>query len=354
MGGHFAVQSTVGRIRAAGYWWPYLRRDVKLFIQSCDPCQRTGNPRTRNHWPLTPVIPIAPFEKWGVDFIGPILPISRKKRRYIILATDYATKWVEARATIRNDAHTSASFLFERIMMRFGCPLELVSDRGTHFLNEVISNLTARYDIKHRKTTPYNPKANGLTERANGIVGNILTKVVSAHKTDWDEKLHSAVYAYNTAYKTTTGKSPYFLVYGQEVLQNIETEIETLRVMAFRNGERVDSLDDRLEKIDALEEAREEALLQTRKVQEKRKVVFDKKLPEENGITEGKMVLLYDSRHRNFPGKLHTRWIGPYLVDKVFNNGSLQLKDLQGNPLDTKTNGSRVKLYRPSESVEIN
>ena len=131
--------------------------------------------------------------------------------------------------TIRNDAHTSASFLFERIMMKFGCRLELVSVRGTHFLNEVISNLTARYDIKHQKTTPYNPKANGLTERANGIVGNIFTKVVSAHKTDWDENLHSAVYAYNTSHKTTTGRSVYFLVYGQGVHQNVGTEIETLR-----------------------------------------------------------------------------------------------------------------------------
>ena len=169
------------------------------------------------------------------------------------MATDYVTKWVEARATIRNDAHISMSFLFERIMMKFGCPLELVSDRGTHFLNEVISNLTARYGIKDLKTTPYNPKANGLTEIANRIVGNILTKVVFAYKMDWNEKLHSAVYVYNTSHKTTTGRSPYFLVYGQVVLQNVQTEIETLRVMTFRNGKRVDYLNNRLEEIDALE-----------------------------------------------------------------------------------------------------
>jgi hypothetical protein len=353
VGGHFTVQSTVGRIRAAGYWWPYLRRDVKLFIQSCDPCQRTGNPKTRNHWLLTPIILIAPFEKWRVDFIDPILPISRKKQRYIILATDYATRWVEARASIRNDAHTSASFLFERIIIRFGCPLELISDRGTHFLNEVISNLTTRYDIKHRKTTPYNPKANGLTERVNKIVGNILTKVVSAHKTDWDEKLYSAVYAYNTSHKITTGRSPYFLVFGQDVLQNIETKIETLRVIVFRNGEGVESLDNRLEEIEALEEARGEALQRTQKVQEKRKAAFDKKIPAENRITKDKIVLLYDSRYRNFPSKLHTRWMGPFVVDKVFDNGSLQLKDLQENLLETKTNGSRVKLYRPLESATL-
>ena len=79
----------------------------------------------------------------------------------------------------------------------------------------------------------------------------------------------------------------------------------------------------------------------------KRKVDFYNKVPADNEITEGVMVLLYNSRHFNFPGKLHIRWMGPFVVDEVFNNRSLQPKDLQGNLLDTKTNGSRVKLYRP-------
>ena len=136
------------------------------------------------------------------------------KKKKIILATDYATKWVGARSTRRNDALTAASFLFEEIMMRFGYPLELVSDRGKHFLNDFVSNITSQYLIKHRKTTPYNPKANGLMERTNGIVGNILKKMVSAYKTDWDLKLLSAVHAYNTSEKKTTGKSPFFLVFG--------------------------------------------------------------------------------------------------------------------------------------------
>jgi hypothetical protein len=166
-GVHFVSVNTVNRIRTAGYWWPYMNRDVKNFVDSCDQCQQTGAPSFQNHWPLTPIIPLAPFEKWSIDFIGPISPISSQKKRYIILATDYATKWVEARATWKNDAQTSALFLFEEIMMRFGHPLKLVSDRGMHFLNDVIVDLTTKYLIKHRKTTPYNPKANGLTERAN-------------------------------------------------------------------------------------------------------------------------------------------------------------------------------------------
>ena len=270
-----------------------------------------------------------------------------QKRRYIILATDYATKWVEARATRRNDANTSAAFIFSRIIMRFGAPLELVSDRGTHFLNEVITELTDQYLIKHRKTTPYNPKANGLTERANGIIGNILNKVVAAHKTDWDQKLISAVHAYNTTTKTTTGKSPFFLVYGQEALQQIEMEIETFRVMTTRNVERSDGLTERWGALDTLEEARGDALNRTKEVQSKRKEDFDRKIPANHGIAEGCLVLLYDNRHKEFPGKLHIRWLGPYHVVQVFSNGTLQLADLGGQLLETRVNGSRVKLYIP-------
>jgi len=352
-GGHFAFVSIVKRIRSAGYWWPYLHRDVRNFVRSCDQCQRTGAPSFRNHWPLTPIIPLAPFEKWGIDFIGPIFPVSTRKRRYIILATDYVTKWVEARATRKNDAETSANFLFEEILMRFGHPLELVSDRGTHFLNDVIVDLTTKYLIKHRKTTPYNPKANRLTERANGIVGKILNKMVSAYKTDWDRKLPLAVHVYNTTEKTTTGKTPYFLVFGQEAVHGVELEVETFRVMAARNVESTMDTLPRLLAIEELEENRDTALKKTLGVQNKRKEDYDRKLPVDHGIRQGGLVLLYDNRDKDFPGKLHTRWMGPFRVNEVFQNGSLQLENLQGQWLDTRVNGSRVKKYREASSSEV-
>jgi len=349
-GGHLATMSTVNRIKSAGYWWPFIIRDVRKFIRSCDQCQRTGAPRFRNHWPLTPIVPLAPFVKWGIDFVGPITPISSGRKRYIILATDYATKWVEARATRKNDARTAAGFLFEEIMMRFGYPLELVSDRGKHFLNDVVVDITTKYAIKHRKTTPYNPKANGLTERSNGIVGKILNKMVSAHKTDWDRKLASAIHAYNTSEKTTTGKTPYFMVFGQEAVHGIELTVETYRIMAARLGVRVEDPALRLLAIEDLEEGRAEALERNRWIQASRKESFDDRLPADHGIRKGGLVLLYDSRHQNFPGKLHTRWMGPYRVTETFSNGSLQLEDLEGKWMDTRVNGSRVKKYYP-ESV---
>ena len=345
VGGHFAIRTTVAKIRDAGYWWPTMHKDVHLFIRSCDPCQRQGRPLTSGKWPLTPIMPLAPFEKWGIDFVGPIQPVTKHKRnRYILVATDYATKWVEALALKTNDAKVTATFIFDHIITRFGCPLELVSDRGTHFLNSTIEILTTTYLIKHRKTTPYNPKANGLTERANGILCKILTKIVSAHKTDWDVKLSSVLWAYRTAEKITTKRTPFYLTYGLDVLTPIEFDLPTYRILDSRRLSIEDSQTIRLQSIEKLEEDRTYALLENTTQQFKRKKAYDKKL-KPSAIQEGDFVLLYDNRFNKFPGKLHTRWMGPYLVKTIWENGSLQLVDMEGEELPTRINGARVKKY---------
>ena len=132
----------------------------------------------------------------------------------------------------------------------------------------------------------------------------------------------------------------------------MELEVETFRVMATRNAEtRTDTLP-RLLAIEELEEFRNTALERTMGVQMKRKKDFDRKLPAEHRIREGGLVLLYDNRHKDFPGKLHIRWMGPFRVSQVFQNGSLQLENLQGQWLDNRVNGSRVKRYTATTSSD--
>ena len=109
-----------------------------------------------------------PFEKWGIDFVGPISPAAiNSQARYIIVATDYFTKWAKARATHKADARSTAKFLYEQVISCYGCPLELISDRGTYFLNEVMTRLTTEFMIIHRKSSAYYPQANGLAENTN-------------------------------------------------------------------------------------------------------------------------------------------------------------------------------------------
>ena len=193
-GGHFAGDRTARKALMAGYWWPTMFSDAHQFVRRCDACQRIGRPTGISTMPLVPILAQAPFDKWGIDFVGPIAPASRYGQKcYILVATDYVTKWAEAIATKTDNANIVATFLYENIITQFGCPKELVSDHGIHFINNTIVALTAKYEIKHRKTTPYHPRANDQTEKTNGIFCKILTKTIFGVGIDWDTKLFAAL-----------------------------------------------------------------------------------------------------------------------------------------------------------------
>ena len=230
-GGHFAGLVTAQKALQSGYWWPTLFTNANRYAKCCDPCQHVGKPTPSSAMPLIPILAQNPFEKWGIDFVGPIKPPSRYgQKHYILVATEYVTKWAEALATKTDDAKTVAKFIYENIITRFGCPKELVSDRGTHFLNDIIEQLINKFLIKHRKTTPYHPRANGQTEKTNGILCKIITKTVQGSNTDWDARLHDALWAYRCAFKVTTKFTPFQLVYGLEAILPIELEVQSLRI----------------------------------------------------------------------------------------------------------------------------
>ena len=120
------------------YFWPSYGEDIKRYIESCDACQRRGKPQ-RNE-PLHPIKVGQPFSRVDIDIIGP-LNISKLKNQYIVTATDYLTKWVEARALKKANAANVAKFLWEDIICRYGSPKELLSDRGWVFLSETIKEI---------------------------------------------------------------------------------------------------------------------------------------------------------------------------------------------------------------------
>ena len=179
----------------------------------------------------------------------------RTQAQYIIAATDYVTKWVEAKATQKNDAYTTTKFLFEYIFTRYGLPIEIVSDRGTHFLNEVIENLLEKFMVIHKKSSPYHPQANGQAESTNKILKAVLTKIVSGTKTNWELKLHSALWAYRVAHKTAIGTTPFNMVYGLDAILPLEFLVPTLRV-AKELEWTGHKLSDRLEELEKLDETR--------------------------------------------------------------------------------------------------
>ena len=295
--------------------------------------------------PLTPILALAPFEKWGIDFVGPINPPSRHGRyQYILVTTNYVTKWAEAKGTRKDDKHVVAKFLREKILTRYGYPKELVSDRGTHFVNDVIKELTEKHKIKHRLTSPYHPRANGQTEKTNGILCKIITKTVQNSMTDWDDKLLDALWAYRTAYKVTTKFTPFQLAYGQEAILQVKPELPSLRIAIDERLSEEDSLQERIAMLERLDEIRGQAYLNMAAIQKWRKTYYDSKMKSKT-ITADDRVLLYDSRFQKFPGKFKLHWMGPYKVKIAHDNGSFELIDFEGTSFPTRINGFRLKKY---------
>lgn len=116
--------------------------------------------------PLQRKISIEPFEKWELDFLGPISPMSNKKK-YILVCTDYVTKWVEGKALYAATEKAIVKFIFEDIFTRFGVPQDIVIDQGTNFTSKLVKALNEQYQIKHLKSTPCHPQANGKVESTN-------------------------------------------------------------------------------------------------------------------------------------------------------------------------------------------
>jgi len=178
--------------------------------------------------PLHPSLPLVPFDKSGIDFIGQVYPSSSKGMKYIIVTTEYLTKWAKAKVVKVDDAKTTATFLYENVITRFGCPKIFISDRGKHFLNETIENMASLFQINHWKTTAYNLQTNGQTECVNQTLVRVLHKTIHDSKKDWDSKLTTALWAYRTTYKVTMRDTPFSLVYGIEAILPIEFKIPCL------------------------------------------------------------------------------------------------------------------------------
>jgi transposase InsO family protein len=162
-----------------------------------------GQPNHRDEMPLNPQIVLEPFERWALDFVGPINPPSNQKV-YIVVCTDYMTKWVEAKALHRATEEAILDFLFENIFIRFGVPRELVTNGGPPFTSHGFKATLQKYHIQHRMTTAYHPQENGQVESTNKVIESILTKTVKENRKDWSHRLPEALWAYITTWRNTT------------------------------------------------------------------------------------------------------------------------------------------------------
>ncbi|XP_026445179.1 uncharacterized protein LOC113345668 [Papaver somniferum] len=219
---HAARRSLALKAKAQGYYWPTMNADAADMSKRCEECQRWTRKIRAPTTELNSVLSPWPFLKWGIDIVVPFIP-GTKKRKYLIVAVDYFTKWVEEKATA-NIADTDIfTFVFQNIICRFGIPAEIITDNGAQFKGKQIKILLETFKIQMHKSTPIYPQSNGQVEAANKVIVLNIKKTLDGHKHNWCEQLHNTLWAYRTTRREPTGESPFLLTYGAEAV--IPTEI---------------------------------------------------------------------------------------------------------------------------------
>ena len=350
--GHFGNDRTYQKI-AERYYWPDMRKHVYEFVRSCDTCQRRGPP-VRRPEPMYPLRVGEPFERIGIDMVGP-LPVTPRGNRFIIVATDYLTKWPEARPTTDQTSLTAASFLYDHIFTRHGAPKELLSDRGRTFLNQTLDELCTQWKVQQTFASTYHPQTNGLVERFNKTLAETLAKLCIRRPTDWDEMVPAALFAYRTAKHETTRQTPFFMVYGREATYPSETIVMTYpsEHLEHRNESMdINKLVQRTLRLYELNEARNEARLRIEREQERQKKRHDKTVrPQLFAVND--LVLKHDTAlAQTRSGKFKPKWLGPFRIHSVLGNGVYRLATTNGETLDDPVNAKRLKLYHQRVEME--
>nr|GEV10961.1 reverse transcriptase domain-containing protein [Tanacetum cinerariifolium] len=266
--GHHGLNYTARKVFDSGFYCPIIYRDAQNLVKNYDVCQRQRMISQKDEMPQNSIQVCEIFDVWGIDFMGPFS--SSRGNKYILIAVDYLSKWVEAKALPTNDARVVCKFL-KNLFARLGTPRAIISDRGTHFCNNQFTKVMQKYDVTHRLATPYHPQTGGQVKVSNRGLKRILERAVV-------ELEHKAYWA----------------------LKHANFDLKTAG-------------DHRKIQINELNELRDQAYENSLIYKEKTKRIHDSKI-KNRVFNIGDRVLLFNSRLKIFSGKLKSHWSGPFTI----------------------------------------
>ncbi|GKC11923.1 reverse transcriptase domain-containing protein, partial [Tanacetum coccineum] len=349
-GGHYGANFTAKKVFDAGFFWPTIYKDAFEFVKSCDACQRQGKISQRDEMPQNAIQVCEIFDVWGIDFMGPF-PSSRGNK-YILVAVDYLSKWVEAKALPTNDARVVVKFL-KSLFSRFGAPRAIISDRGTHFCNDKFDKVMSKYGVTHHLLTPYHPQTSGQVEVTNRGLKRILERTVGENRASWSDKLDDALWAFRTAYKTPIGCTPYKLVYGKACHLPVELEHKAYWALKHANFDLKTAGDHRKLQLNELSELRDQAyenslIYKENSIRRRQRSLNDSKIRIESSNEEIKSLPFQLTIKGFLRNATTSRWSGPFTITEVYSYGTAKLSHADGSNFKSKATDSPNKFNEAS------
>ncbi|XP_040195045.1 uncharacterized protein LOC120928035 [Rana temporaria] len=308
LAGHLGIAKTRSRLSHA-FFWPRLHAEVREYCRTCETCQKVGKTGDHPKASLQP-LPIIrePFSRIAVDIIGPLARPSATGKKYILTVVDYATRYPEAIPLSNIQADTVADALL-RVFTRVGFPQEILSDQGTQFTAELTQQLWRLCGIKPLQSAPYHPQTNGLCERFNGTLKQLLRSFVESRK-DWEKYLPHLLFAYREVPQESTGFSPFELLYGRRVRGPLD--LVRAQWEGVEDPEGLPILSYVLELRERLRDLTDLVHENMQSAQSQQKVWYDR-AARNRTFYIGQKVLVLKPLKQN---KLQASWQGPYQVVK--------------------------------------
>ena len=205
-----------------------MQKEALEYMKKCDQCQRLAPNTHKPRGFLNPFSNPWPFAQWGLDIVIPF-PKAAGNKKYLLVSTDYFTKWVETEPLVNIRDVDVKKFIWKNIITRFGIPHSFISDNGLQFDSKSFRRYCCELGITNRYSTPAYPQGNGQAEAVNKVIVSGFKKWLDDAKGRWVEELPHVLWAYQTTPRRSTGETPFSMSYGVEAVILIETGFLTLR-----------------------------------------------------------------------------------------------------------------------------
>ncbi|GFZ19787.1 hypothetical protein Acr_28g0004920 [Actinidia rufa] len=283
-----------------------------------------------------------PFAQWGMDIVG-VLPRAPGNKRFLLAATNYFTKWVEAELLAQIRETDVIRFIRGNILSKFSIPQAFVSDNGTQFVRSKVRGLLEQLKIEFYNSTPSYPQCNSQAEATNKTIMNRIKKRLEKAKGRWVDELANVLWAYRTTPQKETNETPYSLAFGFKAVIPLEVSLPTIWIEAYNTSHNNEVL---ARDLDLAEERRENALIRMADYQKQLAKSFNQKV-QQREFEVGSLVLRKVVGNTKDPtdSKLGPNWEGPYKIIKFAGRSSYYLEDAEGKEIPRTWNASNLRKY---------